>query len=75
MVFDEIVNNPEKKKGGKKTCMSAFAYAGINLARMLGDKFLKEQDERFSSEPYVSPVVHISKACTAFAVIARYTLG
>ncbi|KAH7679548.1 Kinase associated protein phosphatase protein [Dioscorea alata] len=43
---------------------------GINLARMLGDKFLKEQDVRFSSEPYVSPVVHISKACTAFAVIA-----
>lgn len=55
--------------------MYAFAYAGINLARMLGDKFLKEQDVRFSSEPYVSPVVHISKACTAFAVIARYTLG
>ncbi|KAM0948944.1 putative protein-serine/threonine phosphatase [Dioscorea sansibarensis] len=43
---------------------------GINLARMLGDKFLKEQDVRFSSEPYISPVVHISKACTAFAVIA-----
>ncbi|KAJ0981547.1 hypothetical protein J5N97_009802 [Dioscorea zingiberensis] len=43
---------------------------GINLARMLGDKFLKEQDARFSSEPYVSPVLHISRACTAFAVIA-----
>ncbi|EPS74391.1 kinase-associated protein phosphatase 1, partial [Genlisea aurea] len=27
---------------------------GINLSRMLGDKFLKEQDGRFISEPYVS---------------------
>ncbi|XP_062104968.1 protein phosphatase 2C 70-like isoform X2 [Humulus lupulus] len=25
---------------------------GLNLARMLGDKFLKEQDARFSSEPF-----------------------
>jgi protein phosphatase len=44
---------------------------GLNLARMFGDKFLKEQDSRFSSEPYVSQAVHITKACTAFAVIAR----
>lgn len=43
---------------------------GLNLARVLGDKFLKEQDSRFSSEPYVSPAVHIAKASTAFAVIA-----
>ncbi|KAL5197227.1 hypothetical protein ABZP36_000739 [Zizania latifolia] len=43
---------------------------GLNLARMFGDKFLKEQDPRFSSEPYVSPAFHITKACTAFAVIA-----
>uniref|UniRef100_A0A0E0LIG9 protein-serine/threonine phosphatase n=1 Tax=Oryza punctata TaxID=4537 RepID=A0A0E0LIG9_ORYPU len=43
---------------------------GLNLARMFGDKFLKEQDSRFSSEPYVSQAVHITKACTAFAVIA-----
>jgi hypothetical protein len=44
---------------------------GLNLARMFGDKFLKEQDPRFSSEPYVSQAVRITKACTAFAVIAR----
>jgi len=37
---------------------------------MLGDKFLKEQDPRFSSEPYVSPVVQITKSCSAFALIA-----
>lgn len=44
---------------------------GINLGRMLGDKFLKEQDCRFSAEPYVSQVVHISKECTAaFALLA-----
>jgi len=43
---------------------------GLNLARMFGDKFLKEQDTRFSSEPYVSQAVCITRACTAFAVIA-----
>jgi len=37
---------------------------------MFGDKFLKEQDSRFSSEPYLSQAVRITKACTAFAVIA-----
>ncbi|KAF2284152.1 hypothetical protein GH714_019582 [Hevea brasiliensis] len=31
---------------------------GLNLARMLGDKFLKQQDARFSSEPYISEAVH-----------------
>ncbi|KAL2349509.1 hypothetical protein Fmac_003509 [Flemingia macrophylla] len=43
---------------------------GINLARMLGDKFLKQQDSRFSSEPYISEVVHIDQASKAFAVLA-----
>ncbi|XP_057758618.1 protein phosphatase 2C 70-like [Arachis stenosperma] len=43
---------------------------GINLARMLGDKFLKQQDSRFSSEPYISQVVHIDQASRAFAVLA-----
>ncbi|XP_028773950.1 protein phosphatase 2C 70 isoform X2 [Neltuma alba] len=43
---------------------------GINLARMLGDKFLKQQDSRFSSEPYISQVVHIDQASRAFAILA-----
>ncbi|XP_043693746.1 protein phosphatase 2C 70-like isoform X4 [Telopea speciosissima] len=43
---------------------------GLNLARMLGDKFLKEQDSRFSSEPYISEVVHIDKASKAFVLMA-----
>ncbi|TKY71197.1 phosphatase 2C 70 [Spatholobus suberectus] len=43
---------------------------GINLARMLGDKFLKQQDCRFSSEPYISQVVHIDQASKAFAILA-----
>ncbi|KAL7251861.1 hypothetical protein ACSBR1_013668 [Camellia fascicularis] len=32
---------------------------GLNLGRMLEDKFLKQQEARFSSEPYISEVVHI----------------
>ncbi|KAL1342705.1 hypothetical protein HN51_029224 [Arachis hypogaea] len=43
---------------------------GMNLARMLGDKFLKQQDSRFSSEPYISQVMHIDKACRPFAILA-----
>ncbi|GMJ01864.1 kinase associated protein phosphatase, ROOT ATTENUATED GROWTH 1 [Hibiscus trionum] len=43
---------------------------GLNLARMLGDKFLKQQDSRFSSEPYISQVVRINKASGAFALLA-----
>ncbi|OVA06677.1 Forkhead-associated (FHA) domain [Macleaya cordata] len=43
---------------------------GLNLARMLGDKFLKEQEARFSSVPYISQVVHINKDSRAFALMA-----
>ncbi|PIA30779.1 hypothetical protein AQUCO_05400110v1 [Aquilegia coerulea] len=43
---------------------------GLNLARMLGDKFLKEHESRFSSEPYISQVVHIGKDSKAFALLA-----
>ncbi|KAL2244065.1 UNVERIFIED_CONTAM: Protein phosphatase 2C 70 [Sesamum indicum] len=43
---------------------------GINLARMLGDKFLKEQDARFSSEPFISEVVCIEQSSKGFALLA-----
>lgn len=46
-------------------------YPGINLARMLGDKFLKEQDARFSAEPYISEVVCIDQSSEGFALLAR----
>ncbi|KAI8561354.1 hypothetical protein RHMOL_Rhmol04G0332400 [Rhododendron molle] len=43
---------------------------GLNLGRMLGDKFLKQQDARFSSDPYISPVVCIHQASRGFALLA-----
>ncbi|KAL9352804.1 hypothetical protein Peur_055484 [Populus x canadensis] len=43
---------------------------GLNLARMLGDKFLKQQEPRFSSEPYISETVHVKQASSAFALLA-----
>ncbi|KAJ4795428.1 Protein phosphatase 2C family protein [Rhynchospora pubera] len=43
---------------------------GLNLCRMLGDGFLKAQDQRFISEPYVSKPVHVTKGSTAFALVA-----
>lgn len=38
---------------------------------MLGDSFLKAQDPRFISEPFVSEALHVTKESTAFAVVAR----
>ncbi|CAA0829148.1 Protein phosphatase 2C 70 [Striga hermonthica] len=43
---------------------------GLNLARMLGDKFLKEQDARFSSEPYISEVTCIDRSSKSFVLLA-----
>ncbi|CAN7067743.1 unnamed protein product [Brassica rapa subsp. trilocularis] len=44
---------------------------GINLARMLGDKFPKQQDARFSAEPYISEPLRIDQSNKdAFAVLA-----
>ncbi|XWS54014.1 hypothetical protein CRYUN_Cryun10bG0051500 [Craigia yunnanensis] len=43
---------------------------GLNLSRMLGDKFVKQQDSRFSSEPYISQVVQINQTSGAFALLA-----
>lgn len=45
--------------------------SGLNLARMLGDKFLKQQDARFSSEPYISQVVYMNSESQDFAIMAR----
>ncbi|XP_061986840.1 protein phosphatase 2C 70-like isoform X3 [Populus nigra] len=43
---------------------------GLNLARMLGDKFLKQEEPRFSSEPYISEAIHINQESGAFALLA-----
>ncbi|EOA19706.1 hypothetical protein CARUB_v10003567mg [Capsella rubella] len=44
---------------------------GINLARMLGDKFPKEQDSRFSAEPYISQPLRIDPSSKdVFALLA-----
>ncbi|KAI8010714.1 Protein phosphatase 2C 70 [Camellia lanceoleosa] len=54
----------EPLKDGE-TCL-----CGLNLGRMLEDKFLKQQEPRFSSEPYISEVVHIHQASKGFALLA-----
>ncbi|CAN8244105.1 unnamed protein product [Cochlearia groenlandica] len=44
---------------------------GINLARMLGDKFPKQQDSRFSAEPYISQPLCINRSSKdIFAILA-----
>ena len=49
-----------------------WAITGMNIARALGDKFLKQEDSRFSSTPFVSEVLEISQESRALAVMARY---
>ncbi|CAL5337719.1 unnamed protein product [Camellia sinensis] len=43
---------------------------GLNLGQMLEDKFLKQQEARFSLEPYISEVVHIHQASKGFGFLA-----
>lgn len=43
---------------------------GMNIARVLGDKFLKAQNIGLSAEPYISQVVRIVPRSSCIAVIA-----
>ncbi|XP_078442496.1 kinase associated protein phosphatase [Wolffia australiana] len=58
------------KERGMPLAAGQTRLHGINIGRMLGDKFIKEQDPRFSSEPYVSQAVHLNSASKAFALLA-----
>ncbi|XP_054786691.1 protein phosphatase 2C 70-like [Prosopis cineraria] len=69
----KIANHSERlriEESGEPLKDGETRLYGINLARMLGDKFLKQKDSRFSSEPYVSQVVHIDQTSRAFAILA-----
>ncbi|XP_027365650.1 protein phosphatase 2C 70 [Abrus precatorius] len=69
----KLTNDSERlriEKTGEPLKDGETRLYGINLARMLGDKFLKQQDPRFSSEPFISEVVHIDQASRAFAILA-----
>jgi len=43
---------------------------GLNISRMLGDKFLKDEGLGFIAEPHVSGVAALPPGCRAFLVIA-----
>ncbi|XP_068659529.1 protein phosphatase 2C 70-like [Aristolochia californica] len=74
MTEDHRVTSPSEKARLRSTGQpirdDETRLCGLNIARMLGDKFLKEQESRFSSEPYVSQCVHIPKGSKAFALMA-----
>ncbi|KAI5060566.1 hypothetical protein GOP47_0024986 [Adiantum capillus-veneris] len=55
---------------GKQLREGETRLCGMNIARVLGDKFLKEQEVRFSSTPFVSDVLQITQECKALAVMA-----
>jgi len=44
----------------------------MNIARALGDKFLKEEGAAFSAEPYISNVFRLSGDGLGLVVMARY---
>lgn len=44
----------------------------MNIARALGDKFLKEEESAFSAEPHVSNVFKLNEDGFGLVVIARY---
>lgn len=55
---------------GKQLGEGESRLCGMNIARVLGDKFLKEQDARFSSQPFISDVLRITKDSKALAIMA-----
>ncbi|XP_074563770.1 LOW QUALITY PROTEIN: protein phosphatase 2C 70 [Curcuma longa] len=73
MTEDHRVTSPSERarffNAGKPLKDGESRLCGLNICRMLGDKFLKEQDDRFSSKPYISHVVPIRKISTAFALM------
>lgn len=44
----------------------------MNIARALGDKYLKEEEPAFSAEPYISNVFRLSAEGSGLVVMARY---
>lgn len=44
----------------------------MNIARALGDKFLKEEEAAFSAEPYISNVFRLSEDGLGLLIMARY---
>ncbi|KAG0470176.1 hypothetical protein HPP92_016876 [Vanilla planifolia] len=65
-----ILERARLNQSGKPLEEGETRLCGLNLGRMLGDKFLKEQEKRFIADPYVSQVVHIPKGSTAFGILA-----
>ncbi|CAM6098917.1 unnamed protein product [Calypogeia fissa] len=55
---------------GKQLKEGETRLCGMNIARALGDKFLKEQDGCFSSRPFVSEAIRIEAESKVLAVMA-----
>ncbi|KAH7299345.1 hypothetical protein KP509_24G006800 [Ceratopteris richardii] len=57
-------------KMGRQLREGETRLCGMNIARALGDKFLKEQELRFSSIPFISNVLRIKQESKALAILA-----
>lgn len=55
---------------GKQLKEGENRLAGMNIARALGDKFLKEEEASFSAEPYISNVFRLSNDGLGLVVMA-----
>ncbi|KAG0556420.1 hypothetical protein KC19_11G052200 [Ceratodon purpureus] len=57
-------------ESGKELKEGENRLAGMNIARALGDKFLKEEEAAFSAEPYISDVFRLSGDGLGLVVMA-----
>jgi protein phosphatase len=57
-------------ESGKELKEGENRLAGMNIARALGDKYLKEEEPAFSAEPYISNVFRLSAEGSGLVVMA-----
>lgn len=57
-------------ESGKQLKEGENRLAGMNIARALGDKFLKEEESAFSAEPFISNVFRLSGDGLGLVVMA-----
>ncbi|GAB4823105.1 hypothetical protein N2152v2_010151 [Parachlorella kessleri] len=71
---DHRLSNPKERERlqnlGIQVTNDTRRLYGLNVARGLGDKFLKDEDLGLSAEPYVSPVLRVPAGEGAMLLIA-----
>jgi protein phosphatase len=74
MTEDHRLTSPSERlrllQMGRQLKDGETRICGMNIARALGDKFLKEQDRAFSALPHISDVRRLTVESKAMVIIA-----